>query len=100
MLDCAARWPEGWRLPLRVTRGSRYWFYSVGPFANDAATALATDLQRLLDNGPQRFGVQPEEPGVDIIDDRVWYVCAFDVASAETLMAILRGGVRDEPAAG
>lgn len=63
-----------------------YWFVSVGPLDDSAASALVDEMI-------SRHGGRFE---VELLNRRAWFARALDVSSVRDSLAVLRAGLLDE----
>jgi len=71
-------------------------FFSIGPFDGDGAQAFADSLMDYLNREPGALGAFVGEPGVDLVDGRVWYARGMDVETVRPLVRVLRAGLTNK----
>jgi len=70
-------------------------FFPIGPFDGDGAQAFADSLSAYLEREPGALDGFVGEPGVDLVDGRVWYARGMDVETVRPLITVLRAGLTD-----
>lgn len=71
-------------------------FFSIGPFDGDGAQAFADSLSDYLERERDAFGGNfVGEPGVDLVDGRVWYARGMDSETVRALVSVLRAGLTE-----